>query len=668
MNCKLNLITLSLLAMSGSMTGSAFAADFGVNKANTSQVKQQMFQCKRCPQIDGYTGTVGFNAAYIDSDDIHAGNAFSTDKDGANASIDADLNYQNATGYKARFQAHRLGLDNGFAHLEAGKPDQYELVADFQQLTHYQSGNARSQLWYQDDMLTPSEYTQTQTLSLQRNQAGLGLNFGRDFYQAYVRYEHENKTGYQSASMVTPRPVNFGLPVDADTDKLTAGMSMSGVNWTTDLNYLVSRYHNAIDNLSQPYRYDVYAASPDNEAQQLNLSGQYQLGRTVMSARLATGKMTQNDDLIQMSGNPLQRWDGEIAILDGKLSATSQLNNKLRVGGSIDYAKRDNQGSVWEFPQYEVNGLTGAFKQNAPLDTERRGLKLNAAYRFNGNYRLQAGYDRKVMERSHSEREQTHDDTLWSKLNVRALDNLKIRFKASLDNRGGSEYQTQALTSSETNPLLRKYYLADRSRTAFETQLNHNPASWLNLNITGRYAFDDYKNTQIGLTESEDYGYDINLGLQMNPSLSGYAFVGQQWISSKQNGSQAFSTADWQADIEDEFINLGMGFNYSGLLQDKLSIGGDYLFANSDSNTMVTHATSIPQGDYYAFNHSLKLRANYAFTDEMALSLAYQYERYYDTDYAQIDVDTVPGLTTLGNLNHNYNAHQVMLSFSYQLR
>jgi hypothetical protein len=52
----------------------------------------------------------------------------------------------------------------------------------------------------------------------------------------------------------------------------------------------------------------------------------------------------------------------------------------------------------------------------------------------------------------------------------------------------------------------------------------------------------------------------------------------------------------------------------------------------------------------------------------MALKLAYQYERYYDTDYAQIDVNTVLGLITLGSLNHNYNAHQVMLSFSYQLR
>lgn len=668
MRFKFNLITLSLLAISGAITGSAMAADFGVNKANTSTVNQQVFQCKRCPQVAGYTGTIGVNAAYIDSDDIHSGNAFGTDNDGANGSVDADLHYRNTAGYKAKFQAHQLGLDNGFAHLEAGKSGHYKLVADYQQLTRYQSGDARSQLWYKDGVLTPSEHTQIQELSLQRNKAGLGLSYGQDFYQAYVRYEHENKTGYQSSSIVTPRPVNFGLPVDANTDNLTAGLSLSGDSWTTNLNYFVSQYKNDVDALSLPYLYDVFAPAPDNQAHQISLSGQYQLKRTVMSGRLASGKMIQDDNLIQMSGNPLQNWDGEVDTLDGKLSVTSLLSNKLRLGGSVDYSKRDNKGSVWEFAQYEVNGISGAFKQNVPLDTERRGLKLNASYRLSSDYRLQAGYDRKEMERSYGDREQTNDDALWAKLNVRALDDIKLKFKASLDNRGGSEYQTSELTSSETNPLLRKYYLADRKRTAFKAMFNHTPTSWLSVDMTARYAKDDYNETQLGLTESEDYGYDINLGLQLNAHLSGYAFAGQQWIDAAQAGSQGFSSPDWFADIEDEFINLGAGFNYSGLLEDRLSLGGDYLFANSASNTLVTYDVTTPQGDYTSFNHSLKLHANYALSEEMALKLAYQYERYYDTDYAQIDVNTVPGLTTLGSLNHNYNAHQVMLSFSYQLR
>ena len=188
--------------------------------------------------------------------------AFGTDKDGANASVNADLKYQNDAGYKALFQAHRLGLDNSFAHLTAGKSGLYTVTADYQRLTSYQSGDALSQLWYKDNLLTPSVHTQTQQLSLQRNQAGLGLSYGRDFYKAYVRYDHEQKTGNISSSIVTPRPVNFGQPVDANTDNLTAGLSLSGEHWVTDLNYFVSQYKNDIGALSLPYLYDVFAATP----------------------------------------------------------------------------------------------------------------------------------------------------------------------------------------------------------------------------------------------------------------------------------------------------------------------------------------------------------------------------------------------------------------------
>ncbi|WP_145991449.1 MtrB/PioB family outer membrane beta-barrel protein, partial [Shewanella sp. 11B5] len=50
-----------------------------------------------------------------------------------------------------------------------------------------------------------------------------------------------------------------------------------------------------------------------------------------------------------------------------------------------------------------------------------------------------------------------------------------------------------------------------------------------------------------------------------------------------------------------------------------------------------------------------------------ALKLSYQYERYYDTDAASIGIVSIPGLITLQDIDHDYNAHQVMLSFSYKL-
>nr|WP_244859421.1 MtrB/PioB family outer membrane beta-barrel protein [Shewanella dokdonensis] len=73
------------------------------------------------------------------------------------------------------------------------------------------------------------------------------------------------------------------------------------------------------------------------------------------------------------------------------------------------------------------------------------------------------------------------------------------------------------------------------------------------------------------------------------------------------------------------------------------------------------------QGDDYQYNHSVGVYAKYRLSDASQLRVDYRYERYYDTDYANVAVDAVNGLITLGELDHNYNAHQLMLSYSISL-
>jgi MtrB/PioB family decaheme-associated outer membrane protein len=666
MRYKLNLITLALISISGSV----MALDFSVNKANTSGVNTDKFQCKRCPANSGYRGSVELGAAYTHSDNIHAANALNSEE-GTHGVFNADVKYRGNTGYQATAQATNFGLANSSAHLEAGRSGVYQVELDYRQLSQFSHDNAKSNLWYSDSMLTPSAQVQTQELSLKRKQIGMGLSaghqWGEQYYQIFARYSQEEKTGYQTSSLVSPRPTNFGLPVDATTDKLTSGLSISGQNWLTSLNYQYSEYDNQIDSLSLPYLADIYAPAPDNSAYQLSLSGQYLFNRTAISTQLATGRMIQDAAVIQTTGNPIQNWDGQVDTTDGKLAITSVLDNRLRLGGSVSYSKRDNQSSIWEFSQLEPNGISGAFKQNVLLDTEKLVTKLNVSYRINSDYRLQAGFDREELERSHSAREQTDESTVWTKLDIRSFANSKLKLKASFSQRDGSQYQASGLTSSIENPLLRKFYLADRDRSAFEAKFNHAPADWINVSLIGRYAEDDYSDTALGLTSSEDYSYNLNADMQFDKQLSGYAFAGQQWIESQQNGSQSFSASDWSAQAEDDFINLGAGLNYTGLMEDKLTLGLDYLFANSNSNQQVVYTTTQPQGDYYSYSHSAEMHANYLLSELMAVKLAYQYERYYDTDNAQVDVNAIDGLTTQGKFNHNYNAHQVMLSFSYQL-
>ncbi|AZG74924.1 MtrB/PioB family decaheme-associated outer membrane protein [Shewanella livingstonensis] len=663
MNFKLNIITASLLLASAPV----LSANFAVSQANTTKVEQQNYQCQRCEVNSGYRGNVSVAAGYISRDDVHAANALGTDQDGFVATPNANVKYQNNDGYQAHLQTHQLGYENSFAEMSAGKAGLFNLDAGYQLITTYQSGDAQSNLYYDQGTLVNSAQPYGFELSQQREKFDIEADVKQDNYQGYVQFETEDKSGYTSSSIITPSPVNIGLVVDSTTDSFTAGAILNGANWITELSYFGSQYQNNAQDLSLTYQDDVYAAAPDNEAHQIALSGQYQLDSTVMSGRFIVGRMIQDDDLISMNGNPIQNWDGEIETTDATLKVSSMLSSRLRVGGSYDYSNRENNSSVFEFLQYTFNDLNDTFKENIATDIERSTYKLNAKYRISQDYRLQAGYDREEINRSYSAREETHDDTLWSKLSIRAVDNVIIDIKAEHSNRDGSNYQTDELTSSEENALMRKYYLANRTRNNVELSVNHTPLNWLSVDISAHYAKDDYDDTLIGLTESEDYGVNLNLNLNISKHVNLYGFASQQWINSAQASSQSYSTADWFTDIEDEFINIGTGISYGGLMQDKLTLGADYLFSNSNSDTYITSTGTSPYGDYYSYNHSTSLYANYSLSNEMALKLTYRYERYYDTDDAQMSLDEPASVITLGELNHNYNAHQVMLNFSYLL-
>ena len=97
MRFKLNIITVSLLAVSGS----AMATNFGVGNANTDSINMDKYQCKRCVSTNGYNGEVSVSAGYNSVDDIHAGSALGTAEDGAIAAVSGDIRYQNETGYQA---------------------------------------------------------------------------------------------------------------------------------------------------------------------------------------------------------------------------------------------------------------------------------------------------------------------------------------------------------------------------------------------------------------------------------------------------------------------------------------------------------------------------------------------------------------------------------------
>ncbi|MFV7783854.1 MtrB/PioB family decaheme-associated outer membrane protein [Shewanella marisflavi] len=699
MKFKLNVVTLALIANAGIvMPGMALADGYGIQNANTEKVKFDKWDCKRCKIETGVSGTVGVGVGYNDSDDIRSANAFAAENEFA-GKVDADVSYVSESGYRASVEAQNLGMENGSLDLETGKVGQHKLNINYRQIATYKTDKAMSP--YQGvggDHLTLPDNWQTAgssqdmselynslnplELSLKRKRAGLGFEYqGEELWSTYITYEREDKTGLKQASgSFFNQSMMLAEPVDYTTDTVEAGVKFKGDNWFTALAYSGSSFKNqysqlTFDNAFNPtfgaQTQGTMALDPDNEAHTVSLMGQYTAGSTIMSGRVHYGQMSQDQALVT-SGygyqTPVDAVDAKVDMTGANLKVVSRINRTVRVNASYDYSDRDNKTNVEEWTQISIDSTTGKVAYNTPYDfTTQRG-KVGVDLRISRGMKLDVGYDYRRDERSYQDRETTDENTLWAKYHLSAFDKWDMWIKGSYGERDGSQYQASEWTSNESNSLLRKYNLADRKRTMVEARVSHTPIDALTIDFGGRYALDDYNETQIGLTESKDVSYDINLSYLLNDDMMVNAFYNRQNIDSEQAGSTNFGAPNWFGLVEDQVDVVGAGFSYNNLLEKKLRLGVDYTFSDSSSNTQVQQGITGDYGDYYARVHNVNFYGQYQATDKMAVRLDYKMEKYQDNDPGNsIAPDGIWNVVGFGYNNHDYNAHLIMLSMSYKL-
>ncbi|WP_417345451.1 MtrB/PioB family decaheme-associated outer membrane protein [Ferrimonas sp.] len=651
MRFRYNLITLALAGVSGM----AMAGGYSIQEANLDKINTDKWSCKRCVVEYGAQGSVGVAAGAVDSDNERSANYFGAE-DGAFGAFNSDLKYTSESGYGASLEARNLGMDNGEARLAAGHGDTWNVAVEYGKLVTVKNDHAQSNYsvvgntWVAGDL-------QEQTLETERERYGAELSFGGEMWQTYANFRREDKTGLKEASIWGGTPTNVAKPVDSSTDTWEAGVKLQGEQWFTQLAYLASSYDNKVDVLNFGAVQGAYQDAPDNDAYQVMANGFYSFGRTQVSGRVSSGEMTQDQDLLVVN-NGIAGFDGKIETLDANLKLTSMATNALRLTASVDYSERDNSSDIL-VTELALDPNSGDAAEYQAYDVDRTTYKLGASYRIARGYRVDLGYDRKEVTRSAQDREDTTDDAVWGRVRVTAFDAWDIALKGGFSSRDGTTYTV----TGNNNDLMRRYNVADRDRSEVELRVSHTPLDRLTVDLSGYYALDDYDKSEVGLTEAEDYGFDATLAFQHTERFNTHLFFGKQWIFSEQSGSVS-GPASWDAKVEDEFEHFGLGFTYSGLMAEKLVLGGDYVYADSNSDT--TSGFSEYDG-YFATSYNLNLYGTYAVNPALSLRLDYRFERYEDADYAAVEQDVVPNLITLGDLNSDYNAHMVMLSVNYKL-
>ena len=107
--------------------------------------------------------------------------------------------------------------------------------------------------------------------------------------------------------------------------------------------------------------------------------------------------------------------------------------------------------------------------------------------------------------------------------------------------RDNSTYGTSIWFGYAENPLLRKFYLADRNRDIAEGHFDYAFNEKVSLGVTADYANDDYKHSQVGLTSARSANIAAELSVVFTERTQGRGFVQSQWIRSEQSGSEAFA-------------------------------------------------------------------------------------------------------------------------------
>jgi MtrB/PioB family decaheme-associated outer membrane protein len=312
---------------------------------------------------------------------------------------------------------------------------------------------------------------------------------------------------------------------------------------------------------------------------------------------------------------------------------------------------------------------------NLPYGYRRQKLSLTGDYDLarlllpgSGHaLELSGGWDREEWDRTFQEIEESTEDRGWVRLRASPLSWLSFGARYGAANRETDPYVAVPQTGAPQNPLLRKYNLADRERDFWDLEVHLWLPGNVALSLSGFERQDDYINSPLGLTRSNDSGGTADLSWTISEKVSVFAFYGRQEISSLQSGSQSFGTPDWQAESIDEFDTASVGFRLNDL-NDPWNVQFDYFLVDGQGDIEMRNGSPADFPPLRTRSHGPSLEVEYQATPALDIIGTYRYEHFDSHDWALdgVDPDTVPAILASGADAFDYDASLIGLSFRYR--
>ena len=561
-------------------------------------------------------------------------------------------------------------------------PGSWKFTADYGELVHYDPNTVNTGLLgagsTTPQVVVVPQGTGTE-LDLKTKRTSLGLGFTKIIsprLQFAVDLKTEKKEGArlfglgQICSPLITGSCNTALgsgvlmlpePINANHSQVEARLSYALEKLRFSVGYYGSFYRN--DNAAlQPNlggfasttapELNSLALAPDNQAHQLDLSGNYDFtGTTHGSFKLGYAQASQNADfagagLIGPAG--VANLGAQVNTTMAKIGMTSRPMPKLSLLADLRYEDKDDQTPL---ANYNIAGAgsTAVFATNRDYSSKKIKGKLQASWQFTSDYRGTLGADYESIDRGAFTatsavsgfiplRQETTETGVRAELRRRLTNDLSGAISISSSKRDGSNWlqgsssatgvtevadPATSLSSAIFMPTL-----ADRQRDKIKLFADWQPSEKLSLQFSAEEGKDKFSTpSAYGLHDTRMNQFSVDWGYALSDKwgLNGYVSRGLQTLNQSHPAGYV---------IAFDNTNTGVGFGFTGKLASKLLVGGNLSYVDDKSVYKQTLVSSGGLPDVVYRQTALKLFGKYALEKGSSVRVDLVHQRVSVNDWA----------------------------------
>ncbi|WP_455197487.1 MtrB/PioB family decaheme-associated outer membrane protein [Kaarinaea lacus] len=659
------------------------------------------WECKWCPyeETASSAGEVNAGAGYVSNDSYKHGDYTGLNEKGAYFVGDLDYGYRGGKGSYSNVEAYDLGLDSRRIMADGGKQGQIDAEVKYSELPKLNLDTARTPYAVGANQTLPAGWVSASDtggmtelanslrfadISTQRKTLDLSGDYHQTKSLSYgLSFQRATKEGYRTMGLGIGRfgagigSAILAVPVDYVTDQGQVRVNYRKARWQASLSYEFSSFKNETDRVRWENAFTgpagvtegQAALEPDNTMQQFSLSGAYHFSEsTQASALISMGQLEQNDTFLpyEINGStavlPRSSLDGKVNTFAGNLTFNTRFTDNLDFEAQYTQNEQSNDTprATYDYVVADDPSAPATPRSNMPYGFRQREISVEGRYRLQKPHQFIAGYAYENFDRTYQEVDTTKENTLWGAYRNRMSEKWDWFLRLEASDRSGDEY-TQITEGGFPieNDSLRKYYMADRDRKQAKFAVSYLPQPAIQVSFFTDYANDDYSNSEVGLQESEQTNYTLDLHYSFSDALS----FNVDYTITNMDSMQAGGS--WSAKNDDTVNVAHFGVLYQ-IIKDKLKLGFDYAYADSEGDiSFPTGQTPYPT--LTSTRHTFKITGDYNLNERSILNVTYRYEDYSESNWAIDGVapNTISNVLSMGEVSPDYTIGVLSVSLRY---